>query len=276
MQNFFKTIKSISVGVLLLALSIGSFQSILQNPNYQKSFYNLSDLFASNFDLSVLTSNTPDVSSDVQGNAQDAVTKVSPAVVSIYGTKDIPQGFGFLQEISAGTGFFVDSDGYLVTNKHVVSEDQANYSVVLSSGKKKRASVIYKDPNTDLALLKIDGSDYPVLNLADSSKLKIGQTVLGIGNAFGKSKKIVSEGAISNLNKTIVTVGDSDSSVNGQRLRHIIESTAQLYPGDSGGPLFDLSGNVVGVNVAIAQDQDNQSFSIPINDVKRIITQQIQ
>lgn len=204
--------------------------------------------------------------SQLTAKATEAVSKVTPGVVSIFGTKIYPHGFGLYQETNAGTGFFVDSDGYILTNKHVVADESFTYSVVLGSGKKKPATVVYRDPTNDLAIIKISGSNYPVLNIGDSSKLKIGQKVLGIGNAYGNTTDTVSAGSVSALNKSVVAEGEST-----QHLSGVIQTTAQLYPGDSGGPLFDLEGNVIGVDVAIAAQKDNVSFSIPINDAKAII-----
>jgi serine protease Do len=205
----------------------------------------------------------------VTGEAtQEAVDKVKPAVVSIYGAESTPtiSDFAYYTKVDAGTGFFVSSDGYIITNKHVVASETANYTVVLSNGKKKIGHVVYRDPDNDIAVVKIVGKDYPVLNIGDSSKLKVGQDILGIGNAYGKYKDTVSTGEVSGLHKVVYTEGDQD-----EVLDNVIQTNAQLYPGDSGGPLFDLNGNVVGVNVAIAAEKDNVSFSIPINDVMHVI-----
>ncbi|GAC1413912.1 MAG: hypothetical protein NVSMB66_6620 [Candidatus Doudnabacteria bacterium] len=198
--------------------------------------------------------------------ATDAVSKVNPGVVSIFGTKVYPINFEIYQETNAGTGFFVNSDGYILTNKHVVADTNFNYYVILENGKRQPASVVYRDPSNDLAVIKIKGKNYPVLNLGDSSKLKVGENVLGIGNAYGKVRDTVSAGTVSRLDQSVIAQGEETQTLHG-----VIQTTAQLYPGDSGGPLFDLEGNVVGIDVAIAAEKGNVSFSIPINDAKPII-----
>ena len=225
-----------------------------------------------------------------------AVSKVSPAVVSIVISKDIQQlqiayvnpfgddpffkDFGFQvpvyqpsgetqrQKIGAGTGFLITSDGYILTNKHVVSDEQADYTVLLASGKQEAAKVIYKDPQNDVAIIKISGSKYPVVNLGNSDNLQLGQTIIAIGNALGEYNNSVSVGIISGLNRSIqaTTSGGAVENLNG-----IIQTDAAINPGNSGGPLFDLNGSVLGINVAIAQRSNNIAFSIPINMVKSII-----
>lgn len=225
-----------------------------------------------------------------------AVSKVSPAVVSIVISKDVQQlqityqnpfgddpffkDFGFRvpvfqpsgttqrQKIGAGTGFLITRDGYILTNKHVVSDEQADYTVLLASGKQQVAKVIYKDLQNDVAIIKIDGSKYPVVGLGDSNKLQLGQTIIAIGNALGEYNNSVSVGIISGLNRNIqaVTSGGVVENLNG-----IIQTDAAINPGNSGGPLFDLNGNVSGINVAMAQGSNSISFSIPINTVKGII-----
>lgn len=224
-----------------------------------------------------------------------AVAKASPAVVSVVVSKDVPllqvqyvdpfgndpqfQGSGIqvpvfkqtgteLQEVGAGTGFIVRSDGYIITNRHVVSDPQASYTVLLSTGVKKNAKVVYQDSTHDVAVLKIDGSGYSVLPLGDSSLLQLGQTIAAIGNALGQYDNTVSVGIVSGLNRTIEA---QDDQGNVETLSNIIQTDASINPGNSGGPLLDLSGNVVGVNVAMDQGGNNIAFAIPVNEIKPII-----
>ena len=224
-----------------------------------------------------------------------AVAKAAPAVVSIVISQNAPQytvtcenpfgddpafqGLGFcvptytqtgtqLEEVGAGTGIIISSNGYIVTNKHVIFDPSAEYTVLLSTGKQETAQVIYRDPTFDIAVIKISGTFSDVASLGDSSSLQLGQTVAAIGNALGQYNNSVSVGIISGLNRTITAQDDQGNS---ETLTGIIQTDAAINPGNSGGPLIDLSGNVVGVNVATAQGANGVGFSIPINSVKSII-----
>ncbi len=231
-----------------------------------------------------------------------AVEKVSPAVVSIIITKDLPIiekyyydpfgsdffrnffgddfgdffGFGIPQyrqkgtekrEIGGGTGFIVSTDGYIVTNKHVVYDEKAEYTVIMNDGTKYEAKVLARDPINDVAILKIDAHNLPTVELGDSSKLKVGQTVIAIGNALGEFSNTVSTGVISGLSRSITAGGGGLS----ERLSGVIQTDASINPGNSGGPLVNLAGQVIGINTAIAQGAENIGFAIPINEVKNTI-----
>lgn len=227
-----------------------------------------------------------------------AVSKASPAVVSIVVSKDVPKleisyqnpfgddsffgDFGIQipaykqkgvekQKVGAGTGFLVNDNGYIVTNKHVVSEEKAEYSVLLSNGSQQNARVVYKDPVSDIAIIKIEGNNYPTVFLGSSSDVKLGQTVVAIGNALGEYNNSVSVGIISGLNRTIQASGQNTT----EELKNVIQTDAAINPGNSGGPLLDLNGNVIGVNVATVVGSNNISFAIPINIVKDVIKDHI-
>ncbi|NTW75960.1 MAG: PDZ domain-containing protein, partial [Candidatus Moranbacteria bacterium] len=178
------------------------------------------------------------------------------------------QGAPEKQKVGSGTGFFVSSDGLVVTNKHVVSDQTADYAVVLSGGKEYSAKVLAVSPNQDIAVLKIEGSDFPSLPLGDSETLRVGQTAIAIGNPLGEFPNSVSRGIISGLNRN-VTAGSAFGDT--ETLSDIIQTDAAINPGNSGGPLLDIAGNVIGINVAVAQGVENIGFAIPIDRVKRII-----
>lgn len=202
------------------------------------------------------------------------------AVVAIYGKEVVQEApdpilqmfapFFSQQPIQAiktiaGTGFFANPNGYILTANHVVSDNAATYSVVLSSGEEKTMRIVYQDPAEDVAILKIDGSNYPVLNLGSSTNLRSGQQVIGIGEAYG-SYMTSSLGEVSSGGQD-VTLAAVDES--GEPLpQHLMQSSMQLYPGQSGGPTLDSSGNVVGINDAIATDISNVSLSVPIDYAK--------
>ncbi|PJE58195.1 MAG: hypothetical protein COU81_02115 [Candidatus Portnoybacteria bacterium CG10_big_fil_rev_8_21_14_0_10_36_7] len=231
-----------------------------------------------------------------------AVKKASPAVVSVIISKDVPiveqyysdpfggdpffnQFFGGdnfrfqipqykqngteKREIGGGTGFIISSDGLILTNKHVVEDESAEYTVLTNDGEKYPAEVLARDLIQDLAIIKIDKKDLPVLNLSNSDNIKIGQTVIAIGNALGEFRNTVSVGVVSGLQRQI-TAG---SGVTSEDLEELIQTDAAINHGNSGGPLLNLAGEVIGVNVAIAQGAQNIGFSIPINKASKDIQQ---
>jgi len=238
---------------------------------------------------------------DEQSAVIAAVDKVSPAVVSIIITKNLSniqelspfgqqffqqffgdnfnnffgqnspqnQGGTTQQEIGGGSGFIISSDGYIVTNKHVVSDSQADYTVLLNDGRKLPAKVIALDPSSDLGIVKISATNLATVTLGDSSNLKVGQTVIAIGNALGEYRNTVSTGVISGLARSISAGGASFGS---EQLAGVIQTDASINPGNSGGPLLDINGNVIGINTAIVQGAQNIGFAIPINEVKASIT----
>lgn len=219
----------------------------------------------------------------------DIVERTNPAVVSIVVTKDVPiyerrfQRFGPFRvpelreqgtrerEIGSGSGFFVSGDGMVVTNKHVVSQADASYTVVTKNGEKFAADVIARDDIVDIAVLKVTDNveNIPYLKFGDSDSLKLGQTVVAIGNALAEFRNTVSVGVISGLSRSIV----AGSGISGQQelLEGVIQTDAAINPGNSGGPLLDLSGNVIGVNVAVAQGSENIGFALPSNMVDHIV-----
>ncbi|MFA6586063.1 MAG: trypsin-like peptidase domain-containing protein [Candidatus Paceibacterota bacterium] len=228
----------------------------------------------------------------------DAVKKTNPAVVSIIISKNVPKyelytdpnqqqdPFGGLfpnfffnipqyrqngtekKDIGGGSGFFVSSDGLIVTNKHVVDQKDVEYTVFTNDGKKHTATVVARDPVLDIALIRVTGTGFPYLSLGNSDSLQVGQSVIAIGNALGEYRNTVSVGVISGLARS-VTAGDA--SGNTEVLDHVIQTDAAINPGNSGGPLLDLSGRVVGVNVAMAQGSQSVGFALPINSVKGAI-----
>lgn len=169
-------------------------------------------------------------------------------------------------EVGGGTGFLISKDGYIVTNKHVVDQPDIEYSVMTDDGESHDAKVIAKDPTFDIAVIKIEGDNYPFLTFGDSDKIEVGQTAVAIGNALAEFRNTVSVGVISGLSRSI-TAGDGMGS--SERLDGVIQTDAAINPGNSGGPLLDLDGNVIGVNVATA-GAENIGFALPANTVKTV------
>jgi S1-C subfamily serine protease len=223
---------------------IGYFAATNLSPELSKVFSNI-------------TGRTIEVTSE-----ESAVTKVvqdsSPAVVSIV-IKGIDPFSGNLEEQGAGTGFIVDSSGIVVTNSHVVENANATYSVVTKDKKTYEARGISRDPVNDVAVFRIEGAGLPTLKLGDSDQVKVGQTVVAIGNALGLLDNTVTVGVVSGLGRDI-----SDT------LEGLIQTDAAINPGNSGGPLISLSGQVIGINTAklIAE---NIGFAVPGNTVRTVL-----
>lgn len=232
----------------------------------------------------------------------NVVEQVQPAVVSVVATADVPvyeqyyeeydpfgsgtaDPFGAFgpfggfsipqyrqngteeQEISSGSGFIVSADGYVVTNKHVVEQTDVEYTVITDDGTKYPATVVAKDPSNDIAVIKIEGENFPYLEFGDSDALQVGQTAIAIGNALGEFSNSVSVGIVSGLARSL-TAGDGFG--NSEELSGIIQTDAAINFGNSGGPLLNAQGQVIGVNVAMAQ-AENIGFALPANLVKTVV-----
>jgi serine protease Do len=170
----------------------------------------------------------------------------------------------------SGTGFVFSSDGYIVTNEHVV-DDQANtYSVVFADGSSKPATVLGRDKFNDIALVKIDAKSLTAAALGDSNGLETGQTVFAIGNSLGKYQNTVTRGVVSGIGRA-VTVGSQDAPK--PRLQNLIQTDASINPGNSGGPLINMAGEVVGMNTVQETGAEGVGFAVPINTIKDSVNQ---
>lgn len=230
-----------------------------------------------------------------------AVEKASPAVVSIIVSKDLPvieqcpynpfsdlppefrQFFGEQfefsqpcqkgtkrQEIGGGSGFVISQDGLIVTNKHVVSDKEASYTVLTNDGKKFEAEVLARHPSLDIAVIKIKPlaeSVLSVVSLGDSDSIKLGQTAVAIGNALGEFRNTVSVGVISGLARTVTAQGGGSV----ETIEGVIQTDAAINQGNSGGPLLNLKGEVIGINTAMVSGAQNIGFALSINQVKKAI-----
>ncbi len=224
------------------------------------------------------------------------VQKTLPGVVSIMVGKDLAaleaKGFPFFGELpldglseeeivenlpktdsgkirtGGGSGFIVDPAGFILTNKHVVVDPDAEYTVSTPDEEKYSAKVLARDPINDVAVLKIDpsGRDLTALKLGDSTKILLGQSVVAVGNALGEFKNTVSTGIVSGLSRYITAVTDMEGHA--ERLRGLIQTDAAINPGNSGGPLVNLKAEVIGINSAVVFGAQNIGFAIPINKAK--------
>lgn len=227
-----------------------------------------------------------------------AVEKVSPSVVSIIISKDLSKYYSYTgpgvspyddyfefdqpfefeqeffqpgsgkQEIGGGTGFIISSDGLILTNKHVVYDEEAEYTVITNEGQSYPAEVLATDPFIDVAIIRIEAEDLPVVELGDSDNLRMGQTVIAIGNALGEYRNTITRGIVSGVGRTVVaTSGWGRSEV----LEDVIQTDAAINLGNSGGPLLNLRGEVIGINTAVSQQGQLIGFAIPINAAKQSI-----
>lgn len=167
-----------------------------------------------------------------------------------------------------GSGFVV-SKGLVVTNKHVVGDASAEYKVVDKDNKEYIVEKIYRDPVNDLAILQVSELQMDGVEIGDSNNLKVGQFVVAIGTALGEFRHTVTTGVISGLGRGI-QAGDGLAGST-EQLDNVIQTDAAINPGNSGGPLLNSSGQVIGVNVAVAGNAQNIGFAIPINVIKESI-----
>ncbi len=239
---------------------------------------------------------------DIEKQTIEAVKKVSPAVVSIVISKlmpkmrkiplgqffgpfgfplpplggmpptddmpepGVPHGQGEKIKVGGGSGFIVHPDGLILTNKHVVFDPDAEYTVVTTDEKEYIGRVISRDPVNDIAVLKIDAKGLPTIRLGNANKIELGQTVIAIGNALGLFTNTVSKGIISGVDRKIsASLGQGGEIEN---LRNVIQTDVAINQGNSGGPLINLDGEVVGINTAIIYGAQNIGFALPINWAK--------
>ena len=215
----------------------------------------------------------------------DVVEKASPSVVtvSMTATRQVGEIFQFdpfnplspfgqrgrqqqPTEQDIGTGFVVSADGFIVTNKHVVSDATAKYKIITKDDKTFTADRIYRDPVNDLAIIKIAASGLTPIELGDSDKIKVGQLAIAIGTALGEFRNTVTTGVISGVGRGITAGSPFEGYA--ERLDNVIQTDAAINPGNSGGPLLNSSGQVIGINTAVSQEGQNVGFALPINVVK--------
>lgn len=224
--------------------------------------------------------NTQKVTVEEDSATIQVVKDVSPAVVSVIFTKNVSVNdpFGFygqsgktIEQQGGGTGFIITSDGLIVTNKHVVSDSSAKYTVVMTDGKTYDASVVAQDPTLDLAVIKIDAKGLPVVKLGSSDGMKVGQRVIAIGNALGEYQNTVTTGVLSATGRSVVA-SDSNSQ-NTESLDGLLQTDAAINLGNSGGPLVNIAGQVIGINTVTASkgSAEGIGFAIPIDVAKSAI-----
>jgi serine protease Do len=195
--------------------------------------------------------------------------KVSPSVVSIVGVTQTQSYFRTSSGESAGTGIIVSSDGYVMTNNHVI-ENASDISIVDSNGARYNdVEIIGRDPLNDIAFLKISSdTTFTAAELGNSATLRIGQQVVAIGNALGQYSNTVTSGIVSGTGRPITAQGSNGQT---ETLTDLIQTDTSINPGNSGGPLVNMAGQVIGINTAIVEDANGIGFAIPVNATKGIL-----
>ena len=213
----------------------------------------------------------------------NAIELASPGVVGIYRSQEIVmrtwRGYRNLKPVSSnGSGFIISEDGYILTNAHNIKDNfrpsvittDINITVVVPGGEAYSASIVGLDMISDIALLKIDGKNFDYCNLGDSDEVKVGEWAIALGNprnliSNAQYQPIASAGIVSAINADF-----SLDLQSGKLLDNMIQTDASLNPGNSGGPLIDSNGDVIGINTFIKADSQNLGFAIPINFAKKI------
>jgi serine protease Do len=213
---------------------------------------------------------------DVETAVTKSVQKVSPTVVTVVGT--IPGQTTFFgntgDQTVSGSGFFITDKGYLLTNNHVV-EGTKEVSIVLSDGSEQKATIVGTDPYSDIAVLKTDGKVPAVAALGNSDVLNPGESVIAIGSPLGNFKNTVTVGVVS-------ATGRSIDTGNGYQIEDLIQTDAAINHGNSGGPLVNLAGEVIGINTLIVRNTgsgdvaEGLGFAIPVNTAQAVAQQIIQ
>jgi S1-C subfamily serine protease len=210
-------------------------------------------------------STTQPVTIDESSAVIDVAAKVGPAVVKITAEGVTSDPFS-IPETGVGSGVIYDSDGWILTNRHVVA-DSESLTVELADGTEYAGSVYGIDTLTDLAIVKIDATGLPIAALADSDRLEVGQLTVAIGSPLGTYSNTVTAGILSATGRSIQTEGE--------QLNNLLQTDTAINPGNSGGPLLDSGGNVIGINTAIASSAEGIGFAIPINLAKPIMEQAV-
>lgn len=265
------------IALALIASIIGGLASSYIGPS----------LYGKYLPIPAGNSNNQYVAQQVSINTSDDINTVSAVVKksmsSVVGitSVELQQYFFSQQEVEGvGSGVIVDSNGYILTNSHVVADGQAkSINVLFENGDKKPATVLWNDSTLDLAIVKVDATGLPVAALGDSDKLEVGEIAIAIGNPLGlEFQRSVTSGIISGVNRSIQLSKNNtmNNTVEKTVIENLIQTDASINPGNSGGPLLNSKGEVIGINTAKIQSAEGLGFSIPINEVKTIIEEVVE
>ena len=200
----------------------------------------------------------------------DVVASVRDSVVTITSEGYSSRGFGQIPSSGVGSGVILSADGYILTNRHVVSGSQS-LIVELADGRQFPATIVKQSDKTDLALVKIDASGLKPAVIGDAANTPVGATVIAIGSPLGTFTETVTKGILSGTGRTI-TVQD-EATGRPETLTNLLQTDAAINPGNSGGPLLDANGRVIGINTAVSTDAQGLGFAIPISEAAALIAQ---
>lgn len=252
------------IAIALLASILGGLVSTYVGPSL---FANLGITTASR---SYQADSINIVTSDDLNTVSAVVKKAMPSVVGITTVETQSSIFGNLNREGLGSGVIVDSDGYILTNSHVIANGNANkITVLFDNGEHAPGNVLWNDATLDLAMIKVNMTNLPVAELGDSDSLEVGEIAIAIGNPLGlEFERTVTSGIVSGLNRSIQI---DQSNV----IEDLIQTDASINSGNSGGPLLNKNGQVIGINTAKIQTAEGLGFAIPINSAKVIIEEVI-
>lgn len=254
------TILTVSIGILSFFLYI-----TYQNIEIDSHDYTVAKT------QSTVNAQTVESVEEESKNVADIIEDTTRKVVGISKLKNAGSSiFSKSQEseLGLGTGFIVTENGYIVSNAHVTGEKYSKCYVTLENGMTYDGKVEWSDTNLDLSIVKIEAKNLPYVNLGDSSKIRVGETVYAIGNPIGyEFRRTVTSGIVSAKNRTI-KIDEKDKS---SYMTDLIQTDATINPGNSGGPLIYPNGEVVGINTVKISSAEGIGFAIPINIIKHII-----
>lgn len=254
-QKYLKLLLVVLLVVVILSIFglIYLFRGMFVDNNYLSNLFNHSN--------PVTQSTTETINNKIINEESvviDVVERVGPSIVSISYLEDV-----FAEEGEPiGSGVIVSTDGLIVTNKHVIEDEEGSYEVILQDGSRHKVVEIIRDKSKDLALIKINNSNLKPVNFGDSSKIKLGQKAIAVGNALGFSNT-VSVGIVSGLSREV--------EVEGEMFKNLIQTDAAINPGNSGGALLNSNGDLVGVNTAKSSYAENIGFAIPVDSVMDLV-----
>lgn len=245
--------------VLIAAVSGGVSGAYIVNKKY-------SNKINAPINQSLIESKGEGTQTNTAGTPKNSITKVAETVgPTVVGISNKAEGYFGLQDVGSASGIIVDPNGYIVTNNHVI-EGAEKVTVKLSSGKVLPATVVGADPRSDLAVIKVEAQNLPTAKFGDSSKVRVGDVAIAIGNPLGEEfAGSVTAGIISALNRRIQYGGS---------IYKVLQTDAAINPGNSGGPLCNEAGEVIGINslkIGSEQNAEGMGFAISINEAKDII-----
>lgn len=224
-----------------------------------------------NDNIKTTTNNTQVYNVSDDSNVVGIVNQISKSVVNITTETEVFGWFG-QRSVSegAGTGIIIKADGYILTNNHVI-DGADTITVITNDDKELEATVIAADASKDLAVIKVKNDvNLTAAKIGDSDKVQVGEEVIAVGNVFGQFSYSVTKGIVSGLGRPIVTSG-STLYGNLEQLSDLIQTDAAINSGNSGGPLVNMSGEVIGINTAVSGSGQNIGFSVPINHAKSLV-----